>query len=96
MRFQDEQPLKDLINRFVDQESLKPKLLAARIIEGWPIWVGDPIAKYTEKVQVVKAQLILHISSAPLRNELMMQRQQIKDMVNRELQCDFIEQVIIK
>jgi len=96
MRFKEEQPLKDLINSFVDQGELKPKLLEAKIIAGWPKWVGEPIAKYTEKIQVVKGQLIIHISSAPLRNELGYQRQQIRQLVNRELNFDFIEDVIVK
>jgi hypothetical protein len=44
----------------------------------------------------VKGQLIIHISSAPLRNELGYQRQQIRQLVNRELNFDFIEDVIVK
>ncbi len=96
MRFQDEKSIKDLINMMVDQNKLKPKLMEAKLIEEWPRIVGEPIAKYTEKIQVHKGQLILHISSPALRNELSFQRKVLADLINKELNCDFIEDVIVK
>lgn len=96
MRFQDEKELKDLISSFVNQGALKSKLLEAQVIESWPKWVGEPIAKYTEKISVYKGQLTLKISSPALRNELGYQRERIKEIVNKELNCEFIEEVIIR
>jgi predicted nucleic acid-binding Zn ribbon protein len=96
MRFKDEKELKDLISSFVDQGALKHKLLEARLIEMWPKWVGDPIAKYTEKISVHKGQLILQISSPALRNELGFQRHKIIELVNKELNHPLIEEVIIR
>lgn len=95
MRFQDEQPLKNLINQVVDQKQLKPKLLEARLIAEWSRIVGEPIARYTEKIYVSKGRLFLTISSPALRNELGFQRKTLADLVNKELNCDFIEEVII-
>jgi predicted nucleic acid-binding Zn ribbon protein len=96
VRFQDEKSIKELINMMVDQNKLKPKLMEAKLIEEWPRIVGEPIAKYTEKIQVHKGQLILHISSPALRNELSFQRKVLADLINKELNCDFIEDVIVK
>ncbi|OYU94434.1 MAG: hypothetical protein CFE21_15605 [Bacteroidetes bacterium B1(2017)] len=96
MRFQDERSIKDLINQLVDQNKLKPKLLEAQLIADWTRIVGEPIAKYTEKIQVHKGQLILHISSPALRNELSFQRKALADLINKELNCDFIEDVLVK
>jgi predicted nucleic acid-binding Zn ribbon protein len=96
LRFQDEQSLKDLISQLVDHNKLKPKLLEAKLIAEWPRIIGEPIAKYTERVQVHKGQLILHISSPALRNELSFQRKALAALINKELDCDFIEDVIVK
>lgn len=95
MRFQDEKPIKDLISQLVDQNKLKPKLLEAQLIAEWPRIIGEPIAKYTEHIRVHKGQLMLKISSPALRNELSFQRKAIADLVNKELNCDFIDDVVI-
>ncbi len=96
MRFKDERTIKDLISQMVDQNKLRPKLLEAQLIADWSRIVGDHIAKYTEKIQVHKGQLILHISSPALRTELSYQKNTIKDLINKELKSDFIEEVLIK
>ncbi len=96
VRFQDEQSIKDLINQLVDQNKLKPKLLEAKLIAEWPRIIGEPIAKYTEKIQIYKGKVTLTISSPALRNELNYQRKALADLINKELNCDFIEDVVIR
>ncbi len=96
MKFQDEKSLKDIISQLTDQKQLKSKLLEARLISEWPKLIGEPIAKYTESIQVHKGQLIIKLSSPALRNELSFSRKAIADLVNKELNCDFIEDVVIR
>jgi len=96
VRFQDEQSIKDLISQLVDQNKLKPKLLEAKLIAEWPKIIGEPIAKYTEKIQIYKGKLTLTISSPALRNELAFQRKALAELINKELNCDFIEDVVIR
>ncbi len=96
MRFQDEQSIKDLINQLVDQNKLKPKLLEAKLIAEWPRIIGEPIAKYTEKISIYKGKVTLTLSSPALRNELSYQRKALVALINKELDCDFIEDVVIK
>ena len=96
MRPQNELSMKEMISSFVDQNKLKPKLLEAQLIELWPKLVGDLIAKNTERIYVMKGQLVLTIKSPALRNELKYQRKTIVDLVNKELNCDFIEDILIK
>ncbi|MBC7383404.1 MAG: DUF721 domain-containing protein [Bacteroidia bacterium] len=88
--------MKEMINKFVDQNKLKPKLLEAQLIELWPKIVGDLISKNTDKIQVYKGQLILYINSPAMRNELQYQRKILADLVNKELNCDFINDVLIR
>jgi hypothetical protein len=96
VRFQDEKSLKDLISQLTDQKQLKSKLLEAKLIAEWPRIIGEPISKYTESIQVHKGQMILKLSSPALRNELSFRRKAIADLVNKELNCDFIDDVVIR
>jgi predicted nucleic acid-binding Zn ribbon protein len=96
VRFQDEQSIKDLINQLVDQNKLKPKLLEAKLIAEWPRIIGEPIAKYTEKIQVHKGKVTITLSSPALRNELSYQRKALVALINKELNSDFVEDVVIK
>lgn len=96
MKFQDEQSLKDLINQLVDQNKLKPKLLEAKLVAEWPRIIGEPIAKYTEKIQIYKGKVTITISSPALRNELSYQRKKLVELINKELNCDFVEDVIVR
>ena len=96
MRIGNELIMKDMINKFVDQNKLKPKLLEAKLIENWSKIAGELIAKNTDKIKVYNGQLILHISSPAMRNELHFQRKTIAELVNKELNCDFIDEVIVK
>lgn len=96
MKFQDEQSLKDLINQLVDQNKLKPKLLEAKLVAEWPRIMGEPIAKYTEKIQLYKGKVTITLSSPALRNELNYQRKKLVDIINKELNCDVVEDVIVR
>lgn len=96
MRRETELSMKDMISKFVDQNKLKPKLLEATLIEQWPKIVGELIAKNTEKIQVFKGQLILHISSPAMRNELQYQRKTLIELVNKELNYELIHDVLVK
>ncbi|MCG9879026.1 MAG: DUF721 domain-containing protein [Bacteroidia bacterium] len=96
MKFQDEQSLKDLINQLVDQNKLKPKLLEAKLVAEWPRIMGEPIAKYTEKIQLYKGKVTITLSSPALRNELNYQRKKLVDIINKELNCDIVEDVIVR
>jgi predicted nucleic acid-binding Zn ribbon protein len=96
VRFQDEQSIKDLINQLVDQNKLKPKLLEAKLIAEWPRIIGEPIAKYTEKISFYKGKVTLTLSSPALRNELSFQRKALVELINKELNCNLIEDVVIK
>ncbi len=92
---QNELSMKEMINSFVDQNRLKPKLLEARLIESWPKIVGELIAKNTDKISVYKGQLILTIKSPALRHELKFQCKTIINLVNTELNCEFIDGLVI-
>jgi predicted nucleic acid-binding Zn ribbon protein len=91
-----EHSIKELINIFMDENKLTPKLLENTIVTNWHTIAGELIARHTEKLYVKEGVLYIYINSAPLRNELSYQKQKIADVVNQYLKQNFIEQVVLR
>jgi predicted nucleic acid-binding Zn ribbon protein len=58
--------------------------------------MGKTIAKYTEKIQIVNSTLFITTSVAPLKNELLYQKNQIRQRVNEALGENIITDVVIQ
>lgn len=62
----------------------------------WEEIMGKTIAKYTDSIKVVQRKLVITTSVAPLKNELMFQKEKIKLRVNEALKEPLIQEVIIQ
>ncbi|MDB4285988.1 DUF721 domain-containing protein [bacterium] len=87
--------LGDAINKFLEQHGLKDDLLIQSILTEWEAYMGKSIASNTEKVWFEDGTLYIRMSSPVWRNELMMGRQKIKEMINRKVQKDLVDEVKI-
>lgn len=59
--------------------------------------MGDMVAKYTEKLKLNKdGVLYIHILSSPLKSELFLQREQLKDNLNKEIGSEVIKEIRLK
>lgn len=88
--------LKDALNAMLDHYKLKGKYSQARIRDIWPQLMGEAIAKYTTDVRVHRRILHVTITSAPLRQELSMGTEKIKELINTELKENYLQGVVIK
>jgi len=88
--------LKDALNKFLTTSRLKNGIRAVRIEEIWGEIMGSTIAKYTDKISISGNTLFISTNVAPLKNELMYQKDTIKDRVNEALGEKAISQVVIK
>ena len=76
------QPLKDLLQAFLREEGLETPLLEYRITQAWPEVMGATISRYTRQVFVREGKLQVQLSSAPLRQNLMMEHKRIAQKLN--------------
>ena len=67
-----------------------------RIEEVWEELMGKTIAKYTDKIQIVKSTLFITSYDASLKNVLLFQKEQIIQRVNEAMGELTIKEVIIK
>ena len=75
----------DAIKQFLDQSRVKGGIQALQIEEVWEQIMGKTIARYTDKLQIINDTLIITTHVAPLRQELIFQKEKIIQRVNEAL-----------
>lgn len=88
--------LQEAIKQFLQKSRLKTGIQALRIEEVWEEVMGKTIAKYTDKIQLINNTLFITTSVAPLKNELLYQKEKIIERVNDALGEKVVKEVIIK
>ena len=77
--------LQDAIKQFLQKSRLKNGIQALRIEDVWEEVMGKTIAKYTDKIQIINSTLFITTTVAPLKNELLYQKEKIMERVNEAL-----------
>jgi predicted nucleic acid-binding Zn ribbon protein len=88
--------LQDAIQQFLQKSRLKSGIQALRIEDIWENVMGKTIAKYTDKIQIINQTLYITSSVAPLKNELLYQKEKIIERVNEALGEKLVKDVVIK
>lgn len=88
--------LQDAIKQFLQKSRLKSSIQAMRIEDVWEKIMGKTIAQYTDKIQIINNSLFITTSVAPLKNELLYQKETIIERVNEALGEKLVKEVIIK
>jgi predicted nucleic acid-binding Zn ribbon protein len=89
-------PLKEVLKLFVEKYRLKARLHQTRLDELWGKLMGPTIAGYTREIKMRGKKLYLTVDSAPLRQELNMGREKLRDRLNEALGEEYIQEVIIR
>jgi len=77
--------LNDVLLAFLREQGLETPLLEYRITQAWPEVMGQTISRYTKQVFVKESKLQVQISSAPLRQNLMMEHKRIAQKLNEHV-----------
>lgn len=88
--------LQDAMQQFLKNSKFKTYIQAIQIEEVWEQIMGKTVAKYTDKIQIIGTTLFITTSVAPLKNELLYQRDVIMQRVNEALKEKIIKEVVIK
>jgi len=90
-----EYSISEALQQFLNSSRIKGGIQALQIEDVWEEIMGKTIARYTDKLQIIGDKLIITTSVAPLKNELIYQKEKIKQRVNEALQQKVITEVII-
>lgn len=92
----DSESIKNILNNLFQDSNLEPKFLESKIPAIWNEVVGKYISERTSKIYSKNGLLFVHITSAPLKNEMMMNREKIITLLNDELGKKVVKELIIK
>ena len=88
--------MQDAMQQFLKNSKFKTYIQAIQIEEVWESMMGKTVAKYTDKIQIIGTTLFITTAVAPLRNELLYQKDTILQRVNEALGEKTIKEVVIK
>jgi hypothetical protein len=88
--------LGDALQLFLQKSRLKKGIQAVQIEDVWEKIMGKTVAKYTDKIQIIGTTLFVNTTVAPLKNELLYQKEKIITQVNEALGEKAILEVVIK
>jgi predicted nucleic acid-binding Zn ribbon protein len=96
MRRNEAESVGMLIRKFLRQEGLETPLNEKRLIDSWAEVMGPAIASLS-KPQFIKNQVLyVEVTSAPLRQQLMMGRQQLVIKLNQHVGAQIITNIVFR
>ena len=85
--------LGDLLRQFLRAEGLETPLLEHRIINAWPVVMGDTISRYTSELYIKNSILWVKLKSPSLKQNLLMMHGDITRRLNAYVQSQVITDV---
>jgi len=86
----------DALKEFLAGSRIRGGIQSLQIEDAWEKIMGKTIAGYTDKIQVIGDKLFITTKVAPLKNELLYQKDKIRQRVNEALKQTIIQEVIIQ
>ena len=96
MKKKNAEPIGKILQRFLRQESLESPLNEQRLIRAWPEVLGPAMAAYTGDLYIKNQILYVHLTSAALRQELMMGRDLLVRSLNKKVGATVITNIIFR
>jgi len=87
--------IKQALQQMLDNSTWKNRYMQSRVRLEWEAIMGKTIARHTDEVKLVEHTLVIKTQVAPLKNELMLNKQLIIQKVNEHLGETIIREVII-
>ena len=88
--------ISEAIQEFLKQSRIKGGIQALQIEDVWEEIMGKTIARYTDKLQIIGDKLIITTTVAPLKHELIYQKEKIRQRVNEALGQKVVNEVIVQ
>ena len=96
MKKTDSEPVGGVILQYLREYGLETPLNEHRLIQAWDKVLGPAVSKYTKELRIYNQVLFVTVSSAALRNELMMRRTELVLRLNTEVGAQVITQIVLR
>jgi hypothetical protein len=88
--------ISDIIDHSLVNLSLTQRLREYKLQLSWPEIVGPAISKRTSPVKLIKGKLYVNVSSQTWMTELIYQKSDIIDRINRDIAENMVEDIIFR
>jgi predicted nucleic acid-binding Zn ribbon protein len=87
--------LGDAVKKFLETSRIKNQIESLSIEDHWEKIMGKTIANYTDKIEIRNKTLFIYTTVAPLKNELVFQKDLIIQRVNEQIGAGSITEVVV-
>jgi len=96
MRRNNTQSLSEVIREYVKGSSIERKLKETDAVQSWEELLGKTIAGYTRNISIKNKVLTVEITSAIVKNELFMMREEIRLKINERAGEELVSTIVFK
>lgn len=96
MKRREPRPIGELFDQLFKSPNIAAKIAEGGLPNTWREVVGPLVAEHTRQVRFVQGTLYVHVTSAVIRTELMMQRDALVRAINAHAGIDIVKQVIVQ
>jgi predicted nucleic acid-binding Zn ribbon protein len=86
----------EALNQLLEKSQWKPKVTELRMRQEWEAIVGKTISKYTRNINLAGPTLTIYTDVAPLKQELLLGKEQLINTVNAYFKETLVSEVVIK
>lgn len=86
----------EALNLLLEKSHWKPKVLELRMRQEWEAIVGKTISKYTRTINLNGKKLTIYTDVAPLKQELLLGKEQLVARINEYFEEGVVDEIIIK
>lgn len=96
MKKTNTEPVGGVILQYLREYGLETPLNEYRLIQAWEKVVGPAVSRYTKDLRIYNQVLFVTVTSAALRNELLMRRTELVSRLNTEAGAQVITKIVLK
>ena len=86
----------EALNLLLEKSHWKPKVTQLRMRDEWETIVGKTISKYTRSISLNGKKLTIFTDVAPLKQELLLGKDQLIARLNEYFEEKVVDEIIIK
>lgn len=96
MKKTDSERVDGVIMQYLREYGLETPLNEHRLIQAWDTVLGPAVSRYTKELKIYNQVLFVTVSSAAIRNELMMRRTELVSRLNSHVGAQVITQIVLR
>ncbi|ALM50067.1 RNA-binding protein [Flavobacterium psychrophilum] len=95
-RFNEEQPIGDVLKQFMQANRLQEGMDKLDVREAWKNLMGNGVNNYTREIMLRNNTLYVELTSSVLREELTLGKAKIIAMINDELKREVVKNIVLR